>query len=142
MSEIKIIEKFVAPNACWASIKPQVDFVVQDAPLHAIKVIFDRTYPYFWVRSLHYHIGLALTLADVERALTIEEDNSKHYFDLYTDGVTALRGCDARCIAMGARKAFYVLPYKLLNSSDSCTDVIDISAQDDPVCPFVVNVQT
>ncbi len=47
MSEIKIIEKIVAPNANWTQLI--VDTHIETVTQCAYKIKFDRTYPYFWV---------------------------------------------------------------------------------------------
>ena len=69
MSEIKIVEKIVAPNAAWANLV--IDERDETLERCAYKVVFDRTYPYFWIWALYGGIaqfGLALTYEDVERA--------------------------------------------------------------------------
>lgn len=141
MSEIKIVEKIVAPNTNWTHFT--LDSQDENTDCCAYKIIFDRTYPYFWVWvpfSGVEHIGLALSHADLERAAIFDESTNEFYeFNMTSDGVMPFQGSVAFCIAMGARQAFYILsnmshikePY-----GGHCT--IYISAQDDPVCPFVM----
>lgn len=141
MSEIKIVEKIVAPNASWTQVS--LDHSNENVECCAYKVIFDRTYPYFWVwspfggRELN---GLALSYADLERAAVFDEStNAFAGFNMSSDGVMPFIGNMTFCIAMGARQAFYIIsnmshlkePY-----GGVCT--LYISAQDDPVCPFIM----
>lgn len=138
MSEIKIVEKVVVPNTNWTQLI--VDGKNETLERCAYKIIFDRTYPYFWVwprwGGCENH-GVALTYADVERAATFEEDTEAFVgFDFHVDGVLPLDGNAAICVAMGARRAFYILS-NASYSTRSGTNTFYISAQDDPVCPFV-----
>ncbi|MCM1577496.1 MAG: hypothetical protein NC078_01690 [Ruminococcus sp.] len=136
MAEIKVIEKNTAPNTNWTQI-----IVGQDESLSpcAYKVTFDRTYPYIWVRSDsadYGKFGLALTKADVERAVVPDEETGEFKgFDVYSDGVMPLAGSMAFCIAMGPRSTFYLLSNAV--SSNAGDIVFSVSAQDSPVCPFV-----
>lgn len=139
MSEIKIVEKVVAPNANWTQLI--IDRSAEDVTRCAYKIIFDRPYPYFWVcprwggRGAH---GVALTLADVERAAVFDEEAGElSKFDLTADGVLPLDGNTAVCIAMGARQAFYILSNVSHDGGGGGLNTFCISAQDDPVCPFV-----
>lgn len=76
---------------------------------------------------------------DIERAAVFDEETGAFTkFDLTVDGILPLDGNTAICIAMGARKAFYLLSNaKYLESGGGGTYTFLISAQDDPVCPFV-----
>ena len=140
MSEIKIVEKIVAPNTNWTHFT--LDHRDENVESCAYKMIFDRKYPYFWVWSPfggREDNGLALSYADLERAALFDEGTNEFTgFDMSSDGIMPFIGSMTFCIAMGARQAFYILsnmshiknPYGGL-----CT--IYVSAQDDPVCPFV-----
>lgn len=138
MSEIKIIEKIVAPNANWT----QLILDSKDAALEccAYKIIFDRNYPYFWIWSVFGGLaqnGLALTYEDVKRAAVFEADTNKFTrFNFYSDGVMPFMGNMAFGIAMGARNAFYLLS-NTSHSDNGGSHNFYISAQDDPVCPFI-----
>lgn len=138
MSEIKIVEKIVAPNTNWS----QLIINGKDESLErcAYKVTFDRTYPYFWVCSRcggYGNHGLALTYADVERAATFDEGTGEFKnFDFTVDGILPLDGYLSLCIAMGARRAFYILSNVSYHEGGGL-NTFYFSAQDDPVCPFV-----
>lgn len=140
MSEIKIVEKIVAPNAGWANLV--IDERDEALERCAYKVVFDRTYPYFWIWAKYGGIeqfGLALTYADVERAAVFDESTGLlTKFNLYSDGVLPFSGNMAYCIAMGARRAFYLLSNASYQANGGGFRDLCISAQDDPVCPFVV----
>lgn len=141
MSEIKIVEKIVAPNTNWTQLN--IDRNDETLERCAYKVIFDRTYPYFWVmpRGGGYGAhGLALTYADVERAAVFDEETGEFAkFDFTADGVLRLDGNMATCIAMGARQAFYILSNAAhIEVMLGGVHTFYISAQDDPVCPIAV----
>ncbi len=137
MSEIKIVEKIVAPNTNWTQlIIDRKDEVLERC---AYKILFDRTYPYFWICPRFGGMdgnGLALTYADVERAAVFDnEKEAFEKFDFTADGVLPLNGNTAICIAMGARQAFYILS-NAGYSDNGGGYTFYVSAQDDPVCPF------
>lgn len=140
MSEIKIVEKIVAPNTNWTQLILKEDD--ESLARCAYKIIFDRTYPYFWIwpRGVGYRWhGVALTYSDVERAAILDEVTGEFVkFEFAVDGVLPLDGNAAVCIAMGARQAFYILSNTGYLEGQSGTYEFYISAQDDPVCPFVV----
>ena len=139
MPEIKIVEKIVAPNASWTNLI--IDGKDEASERCAYKIIFDRAYPYFWIWSLYggmEQIGLALSYDDVERSAEFDESTEQFIkFKLRSDGVLPFSGSMAYCIAMGARKAFYVLSNDGYQAGGGYRD-LRIYAQDDPVCPFVV----
>lgn len=138
MSEIKIVEKIVAPNTNWSQLI--INRKNESLERCAYKMTFDRTYPYFWVCPRYGGYGdhgLALTYADVDRAATFDADTGEFKnFDFTVDGVLPLDGNLATCIAMGARKAFYILS-NVSHHESGGLNIFYFSAQDDPVCPFV-----
>lgn len=139
MSEIKIIEKVVTPNANWTQLI--VDTHNKTVTQCAYKIKFDRTYPYFWVCPRFGGVGnhgLALINDDIERAAVFDEETGLFTkFDLTVDGILPLDGNTAICIAMGARQAFYLLSNAKYTEGGGGLHTFYISAQDDPVCPFV-----
>lgn len=141
MSEIKIVEKIVAPQASWTQLI--INCEDENVECCAYKVIFDRAYPYFWIWSPfggRASNGLAINYADLERSATFEEDtNAFLEFDLHADGIIPFIGNMAFCIALGSRKSFYILSnmsHLVTPYGGSCS--FYISAQDDPICPFVM----
>lgn len=140
MSEIKIVEKIVAPNANWTHFT--LDSRAENTECCAYKIIFDRTYSYFWVWAPHSgwdYNGLALSYADLERAAIFDESTNEFVeFNMSSDGVMPFSGSMAFCIAMGARQAFYILSNMAYLKEPYHRSTIYISAQDDPVCPFVM----
>ena len=140
MSEIKIVEKIVAPNTNWTHF--HLSSQDENTECCAYKIIFDRTYPYFWVWSPHSGVeynGLALSYADLERAAIFDESTNEFVeFNMSSDGVMPFLGSMAFCIAMGARQAFYILSNMAYLKAPYNHCSIYISAQDDPVCPFIM----
>ena len=102
MSEIKIVDKIVAPNASWTQLI--VDCSDENLSPCAYKVMFDRTYPYIWVKGENVespHYGLALTQADVQRAAVFDEETGAFKdFNFEADGIMPLVGNMAFGIAM------------------------------------------
>lgn len=138
MSDIKIVEKIVAPHTNWTQlIVNGKDETVEQC---AYKIVFDRTYPYFWVCPKwggYGSHGLALTHADVERAAVFDEATGEFLkFDFTVDGILPLDGNLAIGIAMGARQACYILSNVTYHEGGGL-NTFYVSAQDDPMCPFV-----
>jgi len=140
MSDIKIIEKIVAPNASWATVNLAPDST--ENSVIARKITFDRTYQYFWLWAPSPFgwgdAGIALTMADVERAAVFDDSGKLLKFDVNADGVMTYLGRIAFCVAMGHKRSFYVLsnmkyPY---GGDQHSSYPVYISAQDDAVCPF------
>lgn len=137
MAEILVVDKLVAPNASWTQLV--LNYSDENISPCAYKVIFDRTYPYIWVKADYAempHYGLALTYVDVQRAAVFDEETGEFKkFNVFTDGVMPLMGNMAFGIAMGPRQAFYLLSNQAYCASVGRRDFY-ISAQDVPVCPF------
>lgn len=150
MSDIKIIEKIVAPNCCWASL--ELEGVKGETEVCAYKFVFDRAYPYFWVWvpcSIPELAGVALTLDDIKRAAVYEENTEGSTleggieterriirFDIHEDGVLPCPAGMSICIAVGSRKSFYLLSN--LGFYPGSLKVL-VSAQEDSVCPFATS---
>lgn len=141
MSDIKIIEKNVAPTCCWTTITH--DHEKDGDERCAYKIVFDRAYPYFWISGVPWNFagaGIALTKEDIARAaasgdlkFAAEEKDGFAEFDLCVDGILTLPMGVSLCVAVGARKSIYLL----VNPKYSEKFIFTVSAQEDSVCPFV-----
>ncbi len=140
MSEIKILEKIVAPNASWATVDLMPDSA--ENTVFARKITFDRTYQYFWLWTPSPFgwgdAGIALTMADVERAAVFDDVGKLLKFDINADGIMTYLGRIAFCVAMGPKRSFYILSnMNYPDGGQHSSYPVYISAQDDAVCPFV-----
>ncbi len=139
MSEIKILEKIVAPNASWATVDLRPNSA--ENAVFVRKVTFNRSYQYFWAWSPTRfggdQVGIAMTMADIERAAVFDDSGNLVKFDIFADGIMPCEGTIAFCVAMGHKRSFYILSNLKYETSHSNPALpMYISAQDDALCPF------